>query len=86
MVLTLLTSQLLIFPLKVDLSLNREFISVIREVSHVSIPPYKSIALSWLEHHASTAVCNSAFVDGLKDDSSAISFEPTAPETSARKL
>jgi hypothetical protein len=52
----------------------------------VLISPYKSIAFSWLEIHALTAVCKSAFVDGLKDDSSAISFDPTVPETSARKL
>ena len=63
---TALASQLEILSLKVDLSLKREFMEVIREVTHVLIWPYELIAFAWLETHELTAVCKSMLAVGLR--------------------
>lgn len=74
MVVTLLTSQLPICGLRLahaplpprlehhELGENRQYMSVIRETSHVLITPYVASAEVGSEHHASRAVYSAALL------------------------
>ena len=60
------TSQLIIFPLKLVLFLNKSLISVIREVFHVFISPYVAVVEVSSAIHALIAVCKSDLLEGIK--------------------